>query len=210
MISLRKSAEPSILAANKERWTQELLGGNDDALVKRKYALGPIKAAIIEETNGKCAFCESKLLHIAYGDVEHITPKKWEKALAFEWFNLTLACDVCNTNKGTKTDIFDPYSDDPSSHFWFVGPFIFATPTASLAAEISLVALDLNRANLVERRGERIKNLERNLKVIVNCPQVELRKVLSEALLKNESDASKEFCACSRAFLDDPRVAAMM
>jgi hypothetical protein len=97
-------------------------------------------------------------------------PKKFERTLAFEWTNLTLACDVCNTKKGTRADIFDPYRVNPFDHFWFYGGLVFAGVGAGPEAEITLVVLDLNRAGLLERRAERIRALERHLKVIVNCP----------------------------------------
>ena len=33
------------------------------------------ESAPIDETHGKCAYCESKIKHIDYGDIEHILPK---------------------------------------------------------------------------------------------------------------------------------------
>ena len=203
MISLHKSAEPQILIDNKQRWTQELLTGNDDALIRRKYAHPDIKSALSRETHGKCAYCESKVLHVTYGDVEHIVPKKYDKALTFEWSNLTLACDICNTKKGARTDIFDPYQTDPVDHFWFYGGLIFTTSGVKPEAEITLVILDLNRTSLVERRAERIKTLERHLKVIINCSDPTLRDVLIEALVNKETDRSTEFSACAQAFVDN-------
>ena len=34
-----------------------------------------VKDALREAQHGKCAFCESKISHIAHGDVEHFRPK---------------------------------------------------------------------------------------------------------------------------------------
>jgi hypothetical protein len=58
---------------------------------------------------GKCCFCESKILHITYGDVEHFRPKAGVRQrsggplespgyywLAYEWTNLFLCCQLCN------------------------------------------------------------------------------------------------------------------
>jgi uncharacterized protein (TIGR02646 family) len=201
MIFLRKSAEPKELADNKQAWTHDLLTGNDDALVKRKYAGKEIKDAIIAETHGKCAYCESKPLHVTYGDVEHIVSKKVDKALAFEWSNLTLACDVCNTKKGTRTDIFDPYSDDPAPHFWFYGPLVFSTSVASPDAQITLTVLQLNRPSLIEKRSERIKHLERQLQIIRGTQNAAVRLVLTDELVSTETADSSEFAACNRAFV---------
>ena len=39
------------------------------------YGHKTVKEALIKAQNGKCCFCESKVTHIAYGDVEHFRPK---------------------------------------------------------------------------------------------------------------------------------------
>jgi len=39
------------------------------------YAHEDVKAALKAMQHDKCAFCESKVSHIAYGDVEHYRPK---------------------------------------------------------------------------------------------------------------------------------------
>lgn len=57
----------------------------------------------------KCCFCEAKLTHISYGDVEHYRPKAAYKQadsepltspgyywLAYTWDNLLLSCTLCN------------------------------------------------------------------------------------------------------------------
>ncbi len=57
----------------------------------------------------KCAFCESKVSAIAYGDVEHFRPKAGYQQshdddlqrpgyywLAYEWSNLFFSCSICN------------------------------------------------------------------------------------------------------------------
>jgi len=201
MIFLRKSAEPQFLIDGKSGWTTELLAGNDAALVARRYASTPIKTAIISETHGKCAYCESKPLHVTYGDVEHIVPKKVTPGLAFEWSNLTLACDICNTKKGIREDIFDPYTHDPVHHFWFAGPLIFNTAMASDEAKITLLALRLDRAELFERRSEKLRNLQRQLQVISSTPNQALRVLLIAELIDSATKDEAEFGGCGRAFI---------
>lgn len=39
------------------------------------YGHRTVKQTLIAAQHGKCAFCESKLRHVAYGDVEHFRPK---------------------------------------------------------------------------------------------------------------------------------------
>lgn len=73
------------------------------------YAHESVKEALIEAQHGKCAFCESKITHISYGDVEHFRPKAGYRQdadsalvtpgyywLAYEWRNLFLSCQLCN------------------------------------------------------------------------------------------------------------------
>ncbi len=78
----------------------------------KAYKQSEIKEALIKLFNGKCAYCESKILHIYPGDVEHFRPKssiKYPKEdkvkeikpayywLAADWNNLLLACKNCNS-----------------------------------------------------------------------------------------------------------------
>lgn len=73
------------------------------------YGAQDVKAALIKTQFGKCCFCESKIVHISYGDVEHFRPKgAWRQSkedqltrpgyywLAYTWDNLLLACQLCN------------------------------------------------------------------------------------------------------------------
>ena len=39
------------------------------------YGHKTVKKALIEAQHGKCCFCEAKVVHISYGDVEHFRPK---------------------------------------------------------------------------------------------------------------------------------------
>jgi len=70
------------------------------------YSDPKVKESLIELFKGKCAYCESKFLHVYSGDVEHFRPKgKIEEAeppkpgyywLAADWNNLYLSCRNCN------------------------------------------------------------------------------------------------------------------
>ncbi len=73
------------------------------------YGHKTVKGALKKAQHGKCAFCESKVSHIAYGDVEHFRPKAGYQRdprgrlirpgyywLAYEWSNLLFCCQLCN------------------------------------------------------------------------------------------------------------------
>jgi len=73
------------------------------------YAHKTVKAALRKAQHDKCCFCESKVTHISYGDVEHFRPKAGVRQrsgtslerpgyywLAYEWSNLFFSCQLCN------------------------------------------------------------------------------------------------------------------
>lgn len=73
------------------------------------YAHPAVKECLIAAQHGKCAFCEAKIGHISYGDIEHFRPKGGVRQtsssplktpgyywLAYEWTNLLLSCQLCN------------------------------------------------------------------------------------------------------------------
>lgn len=72
----------------------------------KAYSNFEVKQALIKLFKSKCAYCESKFLHVYSGDVEHFRPKgKIDGAnppkpgyywLAAEWDNLLLSCRNCN------------------------------------------------------------------------------------------------------------------
>lgn len=73
------------------------------------YGHKTVKAALTKTQHDKCCFCESKVTHISYGDVEHFRPKAGVRQrsgaplerpgyywLAYEWSNLFFSCQLCN------------------------------------------------------------------------------------------------------------------
>jgi len=57
---------------------------------------GKSKPQLLTESNGKCAYCEAPLTHIAYGDVEHFRPKSIYWWLAYSYENYLASCTLCN------------------------------------------------------------------------------------------------------------------
>jgi 5-methylcytosine-specific restriction endonuclease McrA len=116
-----------------------------------------VKSSIIQDTSGKCAYCESQIGHVYWGDVEHILPKSRFPELRYEYSNLTLACAICNNNKQDYFDavapILHPYENIPEDHLVGLGPFVWHR-NASLTGRRTIELLDLNRNGLWERRKE--------------------------------------------------------
>ncbi len=206
MIKLAKGNEPVVLAQNSAAWTQAVVekivaGQSPTKTEKGRYNHPQIKDALVTETNGKCAYCESKLRHIAYGDIEHVVPKSDEPTMWFSWANLTLACDVCNTNKSNApvndNTFIDPYNLDPEDHFWQVGAMMQPKPGCDAAA-LTERLLELNRAELLERRAGRLHNLMKMLDVVVRCTSPQLKEILWEEFC-NEARKEAEYAALSRS-----------
>ena len=212
MIKLEKGDEPTVLSRNTRRWTHAVLsklaaGETPSRTEKNRYNHSDIKRALVAETHGKCAYCESKLRHVAYGDIEHIVPKSDSPAKWFSWPNLTLACDVCNTNKSrTSVDentFIDPYEVDPEENFWQLGPIVFCRPGCDVAG-VTERLLKLNRAELVERRHERITGLMRMLESFERCGNRDLRNLLWQEFT-SEAQAHNEYAALARTVVAEAR-----
>ncbi|MGO7301380.1 HNH endonuclease [Rhizobium ruizarguesonis] len=210
MIKLEKLPEPQVLVTNGEQWTAAIVAklGTGEKLTnteKTRYRHAGIKAVLVEETSGKCAYCESKLLHIHHGDVEHVVPKSLQPELTVEWDNLTLACEICNQKKSdldpNAEHIIDPYVTDPADHLLFVGPLVFSKGTVPGASTRSI--LDLNRGDLSERRSERLAALMGIVEQVLRTDlPMATRRALYLDLVANEAHRNKQYSAMASAVID--------
>lgn len=207
MIRCDRGPKPQILTDNEVAWTGELMahinaGSVPPDPVRLRYNHADIKAALRDETFGKCVYCEAQILHTQPGDIEHVTPKSIEPQLSFDWANLALACRNCNVNKGSYHNaalpLIDPNLEDPADHIKFIGPLI---DRRTDRGEITIRRIQLDRPPLNARRVERLKEiLERVSRIRVEA-NPEIRALLIDALGR-EGDADREYSACARAFVD--------
>jgi uncharacterized protein (TIGR02646 family) len=204
MIALNKTAIPKILNDNAAQWLRELkesiAAGDPTATInykKSKYNNPEIKGALFAETRGKCAYCESDPRHVSYGDIEHVLPKSGNIDRTFEWDNLTLACKVCNTNKAQHDQLIDPYIDDPSAEFAFIGPMIWHRPGRA-RAQLTHMELKLNRTPLIERRKEKIDSIQTKLEQISFVADHDTRELLKRAFMETITKEDAEFAAMAR------------
>lgn len=90
-----------------------------------------VKSVLKKTQHNKCAFCESVLVSVAHGDVEHFRPKgDWKQHLnqkelikpgyywlAYEWENLLFSCQICNQSyKKNYFPLKDPDNRALSHH----------------------------------------------------------------------------------------------
>lgn len=211
MVKLSKEPKPQILIDNAETWTKEYLdciqrNVSPSETIAHRYNNSEIKSALEKETNGKCAYCESKIKHVEYGDIEHILPKnkKARPDLYVEWENLTIACEVCNrTNKGDYYDpnlpLINPYIDNPDDYLIILGPMISARES-NQRGFITEKTLNLNRAELIERRTERLNSVNSLLYAWSNESNPTIKSVLASQILE-ECKPDKEYSAFVKRFV---------
>lgn len=163
------------------------------------------KEALQNASYGKCMYCESQVSHVYFGDVEHIRPKAQGRfpQLQFEWSNLGYCCARCNNSKKDEFDeecpLIDPYSEDPSEHFLAFGPFL-RHKAGSERGALTIITIDLNRPELIERRGIRINELQSAIDACYRTSSDTLRNTLLTAL-DQESGMNKEFSMFAAALI---------
>lgn len=167
------------------------------------YRHQDVKASLVEETSEKCAYCESKITHVYWGDVEHIFPKNQFPELSLEYDNLTLACAICNNKKldyyNQEAPILHPYNDIPEDQLVGAGPFLWHRD-GSPAGQRTIDLLDLNREKLREQRLECIERLSALADRYESEPDGLIKNTLG-AQIREETKDSAEFALVARSFL---------
>jgi len=167
------------------------------ALANSDYSHPTNKDALRKANFDKCMYCESKISHIDYANVEHIKPKADGKypELKYNWENLGYACSRCNTNKGEKyvetSPYIDPYSEDPEDNIFASGAFIFAKG-GSERGELTISDIRLNRLDMIERRQGRIDEVVKAISLCFRTKDGTLRNNALEAM-KKEALPDKEY-----------------
>jgi uncharacterized protein (TIGR02646 family) len=176
---------------------------NPTALNMKKYDDPVNKDALRKAASGKCMYCESKIEHVSYSQIEHIKPKKRFPELEFIWDNLGFSCQVCNTNKGEKYDkntpFINPYDENPEDHIVFFGFFAYPKQSSE-RGEYTIKELVLNRDDLVDRRKDKIEGIIRMIGAAYRT-SAESLKNQAIAEIKTEAEKDKEFSAMVKSVL---------
>lgn len=207
MIKLTKIEEPGILKIYKAQWCKELIdyvkrGVIIPVTVKNRYNQEEVKERLKKETNDKCMYCESYISAVSPEHIEHYKPKSLYPELTFEWSNLGLACPCCNIKKRDKFDeqcsYINPYIDNPSEHFAFLGTMICHNPNDKRAI-ITELDIELNRPELMEAR----KNQIDKIRSLIDLYTSETNPSLKATLKKNieiEIGTDKPYSAFTNAY----------
>lgn len=206
MIRVQRTPKPAVLVKNGQQWTAAIKAAATKALKDKaiaRYRHEKIKAALSKMFHGKCAFCESYIENVDYGDIEHFKPKSKFPQLAVTWENLLLSCKKCN-GAGQKGDawpaateggpLINPCEEDPELFFEFI--FDEATKIALVKpknnrGETSEAIYGLNKHTLLKDRNTHVRKLVVLARMYKN--DAEARTLLDEAVM-----AEGEYAAFAR------------
>ncbi|WP_462268091.1 HNH endonuclease family protein [Mucilaginibacter sp.] len=174
MIKINRLPKPNILIKKEAAWLTAIKNATnkkDREEAIKKYQNKKIKSTLIAMFYGKCAFCESYIENVDYGDIEHFKPKSLFPEEAINWDNLLLSCKKCN-GAGQKGDawplnneggpLINPCTENPNDYFNF--EFDTETDVAivkpkNVRGEVSEKLYGLNKLSLVKDRNITIKRL---------------------------------------------------
>lgn len=119
MIKLKRGECPKELTAEViKELTEKYKNDNENDVWNSIKIKKPLKDALINMTNNKCAYCEC-MLNLESKDVtiDHFLPKVSNDSLVVEWTNLLPSCLRCNRAKNRKEDeIINPCEIEPKEH----------------------------------------------------------------------------------------------
>jgi len=209
MIKLQKEKVPNILLKNELKWTNEYLNIISNKLTatktqKERYKHKQIKDALLRETSGKCAYCESEVRSVTWEHIDHIIPKSIKPELYVKWDNLTFSCPKCNINKSDNyikdIPLLNPYEVDfeAINYLRFAGPTIMPI-IDNARSRLSYIAFDLNRIDLVEKRQNRIIEVDKLLQEWSST--IGVKKTVIEKELHDTYSSKQEFSATIKEYL---------
>lgn len=208
VIRIRKGPTPPTLQRNAEDWTEELLarleaGQPVSAEMWNRYNTPDVKQQAIADSHSKCAYCESKVTHVSFGDLEHMRPKKRFPSHAYDWSNLVLVCSRCNNKKRETYDEavppIDPVAEDPAAFLVAHGEWVWPTAGALHDRAFETIELvGLNRAELLEQRRRRCEKI-RLLVTSYGRAVGQAAKAAILEQLQDELSEAGEFSFISRA-----------
>ena len=126
-------------------------------------------------------YCEGYIGAVSYPHIEHFRPKAIYPEKTFDWNNLGLGCQVCNTSKNDSFDeslpYINPYFEDPDDFFFFLGTMIMQKPGCARAENMKN-QLKLNRPELMQQRQEAIDRVVNLIERYVGETNPAVKKML--------------------------------
>ncbi len=161
------------------------------------------KKSLMDASFGKCVYCESKVSHVYFGDVEHLKPKGKYPTLEFDWLNLGFVCAKCNNAKSNKYDdgtpYINPYEDDPVDFLVTFGDLL-RHKQGNERGELTILDIDLNRLDLVEKRKTQLDAIGKAIDACMRTRNVVLKNIALESI-KEEAADNREYSLFIKSLL---------
>lgn len=164
MIKIERTPCPTFLSIEKAKELTKKFKETGKSVWKNKK----LKKALLEMTNYKCAYCETRLeVKDSYMEVEHFHPKSLYELEVLCWNNLLPSCKTCNGNKRDhdtiKEPIINPCEDDPKRDLCVEGARLYPKLHSAIGkSTIDTLALNDN-TRLVTPRFELCNSVKKEL-----------------------------------------------
>lgn len=176
MIKLKLTDKPKELTSEKEKELTEKFKVDGSSVWRKPYII----KALLEISNGKCAYSEQRLnKESAYLEVEHFKHKDKYKGDVVKWGNLLPSCKKCNVQKSAwdveEKPIVHPYYDNPKDYLYVTG-FRFYGKNEMGNNTIKAVGIN-DRDHFVNPRSEIGQNIDDQLtdklSILNSCDETE-------------------------------------
>ena len=205
MIKLYRGAAPAFLSGKEVADAKKKLemSFRDSSRQERMHfdssLLEKVKDELTTISSNKCAYCETGLGHTSFAQIESFRPRGGARGfdatggyasmhyfwLAYEWENLLMACEICDTkykrdyfpveDEGKRARIgargeellmenallLDPCRDNPEEHLEFLQDG--TVRDLSLRGKVTIEIIGLNRQELVNARANAVSQFLRGL-----------------------------------------------
>ncbi len=149
MIKLTLPSRPTFLTYEKVAELTAIFKADKN---KRVWDIPALKSALLELSNGKCAFSEVRLnMEGKYMQIEHFYPKSKYPDKVMEWGNLLPCLNICNSRKKdidpANNPLVHPFFDNPIDFFYIENGRLCALDCKNQKAVNTINAYDLNNQN---------------------------------------------------------------
>lgn len=146
------------------------------------------KDKLMEEFEGRCAYCDSRVGLTSHPVVEHFYPKSLYPEKFSDIDNLLIVCQICDISKAanfpldsdSNPQLLNPRTDRFADHIKLTSEGRFEGITQR--GRVTIDTLNLNRAELVERR--RYELIEREYYSEESVEEIDAFDVFGESLSK--------------------------
>ena len=118
LIKVKRIKKPEELTdKEQQRLTEEFKHDKHKQVWNKKY----IRERLLQECNGKCVYCESRIGGDKDMQIDHFHYKNEYEEEVVLWENLNPSCQHCNRSKGShdtyRVPIINPFEQNPQDYF---------------------------------------------------------------------------------------------